>query len=323
MSIYLVTGVAGFIGSSIAEYLLKKNYLVIGIDNFDNYYNVIFKKYRLNLLKKYKNFIFEKIDIKNITDIKKLFENHKGITTIFHMAAKAGVRYSIKNPNDYIINNINGTVNILESMVQFKVKKLILASTSSVYSNSSMPFLEDLSINQTISPYSSSKKSAELFAYTYHYLYGIDISVLRYFTVYGPSGRPDMSILKFINLIDQEKPIEVYGNGEQSRDFTYIDDIVSGSFLAKKLLGYEILNLGNSHKPYSINYMIKIIENFIGKKAIIEYNNNFKGDVKETWACIDKSKKILKWEPKISFENGIKKTIIWYNQNKNWLQKIL
>lgn len=323
MSIYLVTGVAGFIGSNIAKYLLKKNNLVIGLDNFDNYYNIIFKKYRLNELKTYKNFIFKEADIKNVIDIEKIFFNYTNITTVFHMAAKAGVRYSIKNPNDYIENNINGTVNLLEAMAKFKIKKLILASTSSVYSNSEMPFLENLAINETISPYSSSKKSAELFAYTYHYLYGIDISVLRYFTVYGPSGRPDMSILKFINLIDQEKPIEVYGNGEQKRDFTYIDDIVIGSVLAEKILGYEIFNLGNSSKPSSINNMIKIIENFIGKKAIIKYNDNFKGDVKETWACIDKSKQILQWEPKINFKNGIKKTIIWYNQNKDWLKKIL
>jgi len=320
MSQILLTGVAGFIGQKVGEFLLKKGYEVVGVDNLNDYYDVSLKKYRLNLLKPYKNFIFHKIDIENYTSLKKLFKTYK-FKAVMNLAARAGVRYSIENPFVYFSTNVQGNLNLLELCKEFKVKKFVLASTSSLYAGQKMPFKETLAVNTPISPYAASKKAAETMCYTYHHLYGIDVTILRYFTVYGPAGRPDMSPFRFIKWIYEGKPVIVYGDGTQKRDFTYIDDVAEGTVKALKKVGFEIINLGNN-KPYELNYLIHLIEKYLNKKAKIKYLPFHKADMKATWADIGKAKEILKWEPKIKLEEGVKRTIKWYGENKRLVNKI-
>jgi Nucleoside-diphosphate-sugar epimerases len=321
MKTILLTGAAGFIGWKTAEFLLKEGYKVIGVDNLNNYYDVRLKEYRKKDLEKYENFKFYPVDIENLQALEILFNDYK-FDVVINLAARAGVRYSMINPYVYMTTNANGTLNLLELMKKYGVKKLVLASTSSLYAGQPMPFKEDLPVNTPISPYAASKKAAEVMAYTYHYLYGIDVSVVRYFTVYGPAGRPDMSIFRFIKWIDEGKPIILYGDGSQSRDFTYVDDIARGTILATKELGYEIINLGGGKNPISLKRVIETIEAHLGKKAVIDYRPFHKADLKETWADITKAKNLLNWEPKVSFEEGIKNTVDWYLENRDWLKDV-
>ena len=321
MKTVLLTGAAGFIGWKTAEFLLKEGYKVIGVDNLNNYYDVRLKEYRKKDLEKYGNFKFYPVDIENLQALEILFNDYK-FDIVINLAARAGVRYSMINPYVYITTNANGTLNLLELMKKYGVKKLVLASTSSLYAGQPMPFKEDLPVNTPISPYAASKKAAEVMAYTYHYLYGIDVSVVRYFTVYGPAGRPDMSIFRFIKWIDEGKPIILYGDGSQARDFTYVDDIARGTILATKELGYEIINLGGGKNPISLKRVIEAIEAHLGKKAVIDYRPFHKADLKETWADITKAKNLLGWEPKVSFKEGIKKTVDWYLENRDWLKDV-
>jgi len=318
----LVTGAAGFIGSRTSELLLLNNFNVIGIDNLNDYYNVKIKEERLKVLSKYKNFTFHKKDIEDINSIKELFHENN-FHSVINLAARAGVRYSLENPFIYCNTNYIGTLNILDLMYKTGVKKYVMASTSSIYAGSSLPYKENSCVNNPISPYAASKKAAELIAYTYHHQFDIDVSILRYFTVYGPSGRPDMSVLRFIKWIDEEKPIVIYGDGSQSRDFTYIDDIAKGTIKACLTKNdYEIINLGGGKNPISINELITKIEKLIGKKAIRDEKPFHKADVQETWADISKAKKLLNWEPTISLDQGLSETVNWYFKNKNWLNDI-
>jgi UDP-glucuronate 4-epimerase len=318
----LVTGAAGFIGSRTSELLLLNNFNVIGVDNLNDYYNVKIKEERLKVLSKYKNFTFHKKDIEDINSIKELFHENN-FHSVINLAARAGVRYSLENPFIYCNTNYIGTLNILDLMYKTGVKKYVMASTSSIYAGSSLPYKENSCVNNPISPYAASKKAAELIAYTYHHQFDIDVSILRYFTVYGPSGRPDMSVLRFIKWIDEEKPIVIYGDGSQSRDFTYIDDIAKGTIKACLTKNdYEIINLGGGKNPISINELITKIEKLIGKKAIRDEKPFHKADVQETWADISKAKKLLNWEPTISLDQGLSETVNWYFKNKNWLNDI-
>ncbi len=317
----LITGAAGFIGWKTAEFLLKEGFSVVGIDNLNSYYDVRLKIWRKEQLEKYKNFRFFELDIENYGALKVLFDTFN-FDVVINLAARAGVRYSMVNPHVYMKTNAQGTLNLLELMKEKGIKKFILASTSSLYAGQPMPFKEDSPVNTPISAYAASKKSAEVIAYTYYYLYGIDVSVLRYFTVYGPAGRPDMSIFRFIKWIDERKPIQLFGDGTQARDFTYIDDIARGTILAMKDIGYEIINLGGGKNPISINTVIHEIEKLLGKKAAIDYKPFHKTDLKETWADIEKAKKLLGWKPKIDLKEGLKITVTWYLENKNWLKDI-
>ncbi|AEH22762.1 UDP-glucuronate 5'-epimerase [Thermodesulfobacterium geofontis OPF15] len=321
MGYYLVTGVAGFIGWRVGEFLLKEGKAVLGVDNLNDAYDVTLKYWRLNELKKSENFKFYQIDITNFQALKTIFETYS-ISAVIHLAARAGVRASLENPWVYVDSNITGTLNLLELMKDFGVKKLVLASTSSIYAGQSPPFHEDLKVDTPLSPYAATKKGAELLSYTYHHLYGLDISVVRYFTVYGPAGRPDMSIFRFIKWIYEEKPIKIFGDGTQARDFTYIDDIARGTIASLKPLGYEIINLGGGKNPISINQIIEILERLIGKKAKREYLNFHKADVKVTWADISKAKKLLNWEPEISIEEGLKRTVNWSKENIELIKSI-
>ncbi|MBF89554.1 MAG: nucleotide sugar epimerase [Candidatus Marinimicrobia bacterium] len=321
MKTILLTGVAGFVGQKTAQFLLRDGFQVVGIDNLNNYYDVNLKEYRLSQLNSVNGFDFYNIDIEDVKDLNSIMKDYK-FEAIINLAARAGVRYSLENPNIYVSTNIQGSLNLLELSKKFKIEKFVLASTSSVYAGEKMPFKENLPVNNPISPYAATKKGAELMAYSFHSVYGIDISIVRYFTVYGPAGRPDMSIFRFIKWIDEGSKIKIYGDGTQSRDFTYIDDIAEGTIKALKKVGFEIINLGGGKNPVSLLTIIKMIEKRMNKKAKFEYNNFPKTDIQETWADIYKAKKLINWKPKIKLEEGINRTIDWYLENKRLVQKI-
>lgn len=317
MTEYLVTGAAGFIGSKIAELLLKRGDTVVGVDNLNNVYSPQLKLWRSQQLQQFPLFHFERLDITNFDSIKELFQQYT-FAAVMNLAARAGVRASVENPWIYIKTNITGTLNLLELCKEFEVKKFILASTSSVYGQNEIPFSEVDLADFPLSPYAASKKGAESLAYTYHYLYNIDITVLRYFTVYGPSGRPAMSIFKFIRHIAEGLPIPVYGDGTQSRDFTYIDDIAQGSIAALKPLGFEVINLGSDH-PVELCYVIRLIEQLLGKRAEIEFLARHSADILSTRADISKARELLAWSPLTSIVEGIQNTVAWYLENREFI----
>ena len=309
----LVTGVAGFIASKTAELLLKQGVEVVGIDNLNDYYDVGLKNLRLSEIKDSK-FHFEKIDIEDKAALENLFKTHQ-FDVVFNLAARAGVRYSMENPGIYMSTNAQGTLNLLECMRTHHVSKIVLASTSSLYAGQPMPFKEDLPVNTPISPYAATKKAAEVMAYTYNYLYKIDVSVVRYFTVYGPAGRPDMSPYIFADKLLKNEALPVFGDGSQSRDFTYVDDIAKGTILAAKPLGYEIINLGGGNNPVTLNQMIALMEKFSGKKAKLKLSAKIAADMDVTWADISKAKSLLGWEPKVGFEEGIERLMEWHKKS--------
>jgi UDP-glucuronate 4-epimerase len=309
----LVTGVAGFIASKTAELLLKQGVEVVGIDNLNDYYDVSLKNLRLSEIKDAK-FHFEKMDIEDKAALQNLFKTHK-FDVVFNLAARAGVRYSMENPDIYMSTNAQGTLNLLECMRAHHVPKIVLASTSSLYAGQPMPFKEDLPVNTPISPYAATKKAAEVMAYTYHYLYKIDVSVVRYFTVYGPAGRPDMSPYIFADKLLKNEELPVFGDGSQSRDFTYVDDIAKGTILAAKPLGYEIINLGGGNNPVTLMQMIALMEKFSGKKAKLKLSAKIAADMDVTWADISKAKSLLGWEPKVGFEEGIERLMEWHKKS--------
>ena len=278
----------------------------------NDYYDVLLKEYRLNKLKHYSNFIFVRGDIEDKALLDSIFEEIQP-EVVINLAARAGVRASIENPHVYFTTNVLGNLNLLELSAKYNVKKYILASSSSLYAGQKMPFKEDLPVNEPISPYAASKKSAEVTSYTYHYLYGLNVTILRFFTVYGPAGRPDMAPLRFLYWLYNDYPITIFGDGTQSRDFTYIDDIVKG--IVKTVdadLGFEIINLGGGVRPVSILEIIKIYEKLLGKKANLTFKEKVKADMESTWADISKAKSLLGWEPEINIEEGLKKTVEWF-----------
>ena len=322
----MVTGAAGFIASQVCELLLEEGNEVVGVDNMNDYYDVRLKEYRLKLLQEGRNassFNFRELDIESQSSLQKLFNEFAGFDAVLNLAARAGVRYSMENPHVYLSTNAEGTLNLLEVMRFSDCNKLVLASTSSLYAGQSMPFTEDLAVNEPLSPYAASKKAAELMAYSYHKLYGFDVSVVRYFTVFGPAGRPDMSIFRFIKWIDEGVPIELFGDGSQSRDFTYVTDIARGSVAAIKDVGYEILNLGGGRNPVSLNVIIESLESLLGKKAEIDHKPFHVADLMETWADIEKAKNLLGWSPSVSLEEGLEKSVQWYFANREWLKDII
>lgn len=312
---YLVTGAAGFIAAKTTELLLQDGHEVVGIDNLNDYYDVRLKEHRLEALKPSKNFQFQKIDIEDRSALAKIFKDNK-FDGVLNLAARAGVRYSMEHPQVYMTTNAMGTLNLLDLMNEHGVKKMVLASTSSLYAGQPMPFIETLPVNTPISPYAASKKAAEVMAYTYSFLYKIDVSVVRYFTVYGPAGRPDMSVFRFIKWIDEGTPIELFGDGTQARDFTYVDDIARGTIAALKPVGYEVINLGGGNNPIDLMTVIGMIEKFLGKKAKITNKAFHIADVKETWADITKANTLLGWKPSVSLEEGLKRSVEWHLANK-------
>ena len=322
---YLVTGVAGFIASQVCKHLLDQGNHVKGVDNLNDYYDVRLKNWRLDQLKTHpnaQNFSFSDLDIEDQFKLGDLFNAEGSFDAVFNLAARAGVRYSMENPHVYLSTNAEGTLNLLECMRAQGCLKLVLASTSSLYAGQSMPFNVDLPVTEPLSPYAASTNAGELMAYSYHKLYQMDVSVVRYFTVFGPAGRPDMSIFRFIKWIDDGVPIEMFGDGSQSRDFTYVDDIARGTIAAIQNVGYEIVNLGGGRNPVSLNTIIEKLEILIGKKAVIDHKPFHIADLMETWADIEKAKNLLGWEPKVPLDEGLEKSVSWYIENRKWLKEV-
>ncbi len=316
----LLTGVVGFIGFYVAERLLQDGHRVVGLDNMNEYYDLAIKLCRLDRLRGYGNFEFYEGDIEDLEFLRNLFQTHN-FDAVINEAARAGVRYSIQDPWVYMSTNATGTLNLLELMRQSGVRKFVLASTSSLYAGQKMPFREDLPVNNPISPYAASKKAAEVLAYTYHYLYDIDVTVLRYFTVYGPAGRPDMSPFRFIYWVLKGEPIEIFGDGTQERDFTFVEDVAWATVKALTPVGYEIINIGNN-RPYKLLDMVRFIEEFTGKKAELRFKKFQKTDMKATWADIEKARRLLQWQPETSFEDGLRRTVQWFQENWNWVKEV-
>jgi len=316
----LVTGCAGFIGWKVAVRLLEENLHVTGVDNLNDYYDPRLKEWRLSSLHSYKNFSLKVSDISEYEPLKRLFSEKK-FDAVVNLAARAGVRASVENPWGYLNTNVEGTLNLLECCREFGVNKFVLASTSSTYGLKEVPFRETDRTDFPLAPYAATKKGAEVLCYSYHYLYGLDVSIPRYFTVYGPAGRPDMSIFIFIKRIDNGLPITVFGDGKQQRDFSYIDDIADGTLKCLKPCGYKIFNLG-SDNPVELMYVIHLIEEALGKKAILEFLPRHPADVPATWADIETSKERLNWYPKTTIEEGIKKTVGWYLKNRQFINSL-
>jgi UDP-glucuronate 4-epimerase len=310
MATILVTGIAGFIGSSTAHKLAERGDTVVGVDNFNSYYDPTLKRARAKRLEG-KATIHE-ADITDLEAMKKVFSKHK-IDKVCHLAAQAGVRYSLENPFAYEHANNIGTLNLLEICRHSGIKSFIYASSSSVYGgNTKTPFSVEDNVDKPISLYAATKKYNELMAYTYHHLYGLNTTGLRFFTVYGPWGRPDMALFKFTKATLKGEPIDVYNYGKMKRDFTYISDIVAGILASlDKSYPYEIFNLGNNN-TVELNYFIECVEKELGKKAQRNMLPLQPGDVPETSADIEHSRRRLGFEPKVKIEQGIKEFIQWY-----------
>lgn len=310
----IVTGGAGFIGSHVCEALVSKGENVVCIDNFNDYYNPEIKE--KNIKEMNERLVLYKADITDIEKLRAIFKKHS-IKAIIHLAARGGVRPSIENPFIYEKVNINGTLNLLELAKEFNVKKFVFGSSSSVYGkNKKTPFSEDDVVEDQVSPYAFTKKAGELLCRTYSNLYGISIACLRFFTVYGPRGRPDMAIYKFTKMIDQDKEIEMYGDGSSKRDYTCITDIVDGILaVLEKEFKFEIINLGGGN-PVELRQMISLIEKELGKKAAIKQTEMQKGDVDITYADISKAEKMLDYKPKVKIEQGINLFVKWYKNER-------
>lgn len=314
----LVTGGAGFIGSSLVDDLLEDNNNIIVIDNFNDYYDVNIKEQNIKHNLNKKNYTLYRIDLENKEALENVFKKHK-IDVIVHLAGRAGVRPSLERPIDYVKSNILATVNILELMKDYKVTKMIFASSSSVYGNCKEElFSENLKITEPISPYAATKSACEQFCYTFHHLYGISVICLRFFTVYGPRQRPDLAINKFSKLIEANRPIPMYGDGTTMRDYTFIEDILQGikAAINYEKTKYEIINLGGG-EPITLKRMIETLEEVINKKAIIERLPMQPGDVIKTVCDYSKAQKLLNYTPKTKFKDGIKKFYEWRINSEN------
>lgn len=326
MANYIVTGAAGFIGSYVAKALLEEGNFVIGIDDLNDAYDVRMKQWRLKQLREAQQFVFYKLDIsdRNCFDDPYLVSllGQVKINAIVNLAARAGVRQSLEDPWVYIATNVTGTLNLLELSRKYKIPKFVLASTSSIYGrNAPLPTPEYADSDKPLQSYAASKKGAESLCFAYHHLYGIDVTVFRYFTVYGPAGRPDMVMFRFIQWIIEGKPLLIFGDGEQWRGFTHVDDIARGTILGLKPVGFEVLNLGG-HETLKINKLVQILEELTGKQAELQYKPAHPADMQANWANIDKSREILNWEPDINLLDGIAQTVEWYQSERQWAKYI-
>jgi UDP-glucuronate 4-epimerase len=312
----LVTGGAGFIGSSLIDKLLQNGEKVVALDNFDPFYRKETKQSNLAGAFEHPNFTFVEGDIRDRSLMLKILADHQ-IDIVIHLAAKAGVRPSLSDPSTYYDVNVNGTLNILEGMRALGIKKMVFGSSSSVYGNNrTIPFREDHNVDFPISPYASTKKSGELLCHVYSHLYGFEINCLRFFTVFGPRQRPDLAIHKFTKLISADQPIPFYGDGSTSRDYTYIDDIVAGIISASThFSGYNIMNLGGSN-PVSLSELVKKIGKLLAKEPVLDRRPMQAGDVDLTYGSIEKANEFLNYTPKVGIDKGLKLFIDWFIENE-------
>jgi nucleoside-diphosphate-sugar epimerase len=317
----LVTGAAGFIGSYVVKQFLGGGQPVVGFDNLNNAYDPRLKQWRLEQLQDHSGFTFQQVDIADEAALSHAWGDHS-FDAVINLAARAGVRQSVRDPQIYFRANVRGLVNVLNLALQKGIDKVVQASTSSLYgAHNPRPFKEDADISKPLSPYAASKGAAEMLCHSYHHLHGLEITILRYFTVYGPAGRPDMSIFRFIQWIAEERPLKLYGDGHQERDFTFVEDIARGTIAALDCPGFEVINLGGD-QPYQMLDLIHAVEARVGTQAIIDQGPEAPGDVRATWADITKAHTLLDWKPQISLEQGLDQAVEWYLQEREWASKV-
>ena len=317
----LLTGCAGFIGATVADRLLADGHTVVGIDNLNAAYDTRLKEWRLGQLRGRRGFTFHRLDIGDGRAVETPVGGEP-FDAVINLAARAGVRQSVLDPWVYEHTNVRGTLNLLEFCRARSVAKFVLASTSSLYGAANpRPFREDADTDHPLSPYAATKKAAEVLAHTYHHLHGLDVTVVRYFTVYGPAGRPDMSIFRFIQWISEDRPVVVYGDGTEERDFTYVEDIARGTVAGLRPVGYEIINLGSDH-PVQVNEAIRVVEDLVGRKARRVSSDRHPADIRATWADIGKAKRLLEWSPQTDFPAGVARAVEWYRANRAWAKDI-
>jgi UDP-glucuronate 4-epimerase len=321
MGTILVTGAAGFIGSFVVKQLLAEGKSVLGFDNLNDAYDVRLKQWRLEQIEDHPGFSFNQVDIADETQLGEAWGKQE-FQAVINLAARAGVRQSVRDPQVYFRANVRGLLNVLNLCRDRGVGKVVQASTSSLYgAHNPRPFKEDADISKPLSPYAASKGAAEMICHSYHHLHDLDFTILRYFTVYGPAGRPDMSIFRFIQWIAEGRPLQLYGDGEQERDFTFVEDIARGTIAALNCSGFEVINLGGD-RPYRMLDLIGLIEEKTGKQAIIKKGPEAPGDVRATWADISKARQLLEWQPETDLQEGVSRTIDWYIQERAWASQI-
>jgi nucleoside-diphosphate-sugar epimerase len=303
--------------------LLSDGHQVVGIDNLNDAYDVRLKDWRLARLAGRQHFQFHKMDITDRAAINGLFAEEKTFDGVFNLAARAGVRASVENPWSFVDTNTTGTLNLLEACRERQVQKFILASTSSIYgADAPQPTPETADSSRPLQPYAASKKAAEVMCHSYHYLYGLDVTVFRYFTVYGPAGRPDMVMFRFTQWIREGRPVLLNGDGTQSRGFTYVDDIARGTIAGLKPVGYEIINLGG-HEPITMNEMIQRLEGMLGHKAQVSYRPFHKADMLSNLADVTKARQLLGWEPQVNLMDGMRCLVDWYLAERDWARQVI
>jgi len=323
MARYLVTGTAGFIASRVAELLLADGHEVTGLDNLCDAYDVRLKRYRLGRLQSLPNFRFYPIDICDRPALQRAVAESGPFDAVFNLAARAGVRASVQNPWVFVDTNMTGTLNLLELCKEHKIPKFILASTSSLYgADAPMPTPETANSDTPLQPYAASKKGAEAMCHAYHFLYDIDVTVFRYFTVYGPAGRPDMVMFRFTQWIKEGRPVRLNGDGEQTRGFTYLDDIARGTILGLKRVGYQLINLGG-HEVITMNAMLAKLEALLGAKADVVRGPFNKADMLANHADVSKARALLGWEAQIGLDEGMRRLVEWYLAERSWASQII
>lgn len=314
----LVTGAAGFIGQKVSEFLLNDGIEVIGVDNLCETYDVRLKEWRLSQLENQPGFYFRRVDICDSDMLREAFNESTPLDGVIHLAARAGVRQSLENPAAFIQTNITGTMNLLECCRQFEVPKFVLASTSSIYgANAPLPTPETADSSHPLQPYAASKKAAEVLCHSYHHNYGLDVTVFRYFTVYGPAARPDMAMFRFTQWIAEDRPLRLNGDGTQLRGFTYVDDIARGTILGLKPLGYDVINLGG-HEELRMLDLIHMMESLLQKKARIVTLPFNQADMRTNLADITRARQALGWEPLVSVQEGVRNLVEWYLRERAW-----
>jgi len=323
MARYLVTGAAGFIASRVCEMLLDEGHEVAGVDNLCDAYDVRLKHYRLRRLLDRPGFTYHALDIADRPGVDALVGSGEPYAAVINLAARAGVRASLENPWVFVNTNMTGTLNLLEAARKRGIPKFILASTSSLYgADAPLPTPETASSDRPLQPYAASKKGAEAMCHAFHFLYGIDVTIFRYFTVYGPAGRPDMVMFRFVQWIKEGRTVRLNGDGSQSRGFTYVDDIARGTILGLKPVGYEIINLGG-HEVITMNEMIARLEGLLGEKARVEHQPPVKADMLANQADVSKARALLGWQDQVNLDEGMKRVVDWYLAERSWASQVI
>jgi len=320
---YLVTGAAGFIGAQVSRLLIEEGHQVVGVDNLNTAYDVRLKEYRLARLRQLSQFEFHLADIADRLAMQDLFGRYRPFDAVIHLAARAGVRASTQDPWEFERSNSAGTLTLLEMCRQHDCTKFVFASTSSIYgANPPYPTPEEADSSHPLQPYAATKKAGEVMCHAYHHLYGLDVTIFRFFTVYGPAGRPDLAMFRFVQWIAEGRPVKINGDGSQSRGFTYIDDVARGVLLGLKPLGFEIINLGG-HEAISVLDLVKLIEDLLGKKARLEFLPFHPADMMKNLADVRKAGQLLGWQPLVNLQQGVQNLVNWYLQEREWASQII